>query len=108
MIAKISLNFLPFLFSCQKNDLSLDTAWCHPEYERIIEKASRTADVEQVQALYREAELILFNEVPILPLSHSEKIFIKNKRVSGFDVSPFRALSFHEVSIKSEPQRGLQ
>ncbi len=44
------------------------SGWSSPEYDRLIQKASQTLDETQRLETFRQAETILLNELPIIPL----------------------------------------
>lgn len=45
-----------------------DTGWSHAEYDRLIAQASITADQVARYELFQKAEVILMDEVPIIPI----------------------------------------
>lgn len=45
-----------------------ETGWSNPQYDRLIEEASRTADANQRLEVFQKAEAILMDELPILPI----------------------------------------
>jgi oligopeptide transport system substrate-binding protein len=44
------------------------TGWGHPEYDRLISAAAATVDIEQRLEQLRQAEALLMEELPILPI----------------------------------------
>jgi oligopeptide transport system substrate-binding protein len=45
-----------------------ETGWSNKEYDRLITEASRTGDMKKRFALFQQAEAILVDEVPIMPI----------------------------------------
>ncbi|NUP04636.1 MAG: peptide ABC transporter substrate-binding protein [Polyangiaceae bacterium] len=60
------------------------TGWSSAEFESLVAKARRTADTAESMKLYREAEKILADEVPKLPLYFYSKTTLVKPYVKGF------------------------
>lgn len=60
------------------------TGWSSTAFESLIHKARRTADTTESMKLYREAEKILADEVPKLPLYFYAKSTLVKPHVKGF------------------------
>lgn len=66
------------------------TRWNNETYEDLIEEARRASDQEERIKMYHEAERILADEIPIVPLTYLRwhilvKPWVKNLRLSGTD-----------------------
>ena len=48
----------------------VNSGWQHPEYDALVNDARRIADQDQRMAMYRQAELILVKEAPLIPISY--------------------------------------
>lgn len=48
----------------------LNSRWRHAEYERLVEGARRITDRRQRLAMYRQAERLLVEEAPVIPISY--------------------------------------
>jgi ABC-type oligopeptide transport system substrate-binding subunit len=64
------------------------TGWQHDEYQELVEGARRSGNQEERIKMYHEAERILVEEVPIVPLTYPRlqvlvKPWVKNFRVAG-------------------------
>ena len=57
-----------FLDLMTKDNGNNQTNWSHPEYDRLVEEARYVIDDDSRFALYREAERILIEDSPIIPL----------------------------------------
>lgn len=60
------------------------TGWSSAQFEELVGKARRTADTDESMKLYREAEKILVDEVPKIPLYFYSKVTLKKPYVNGF------------------------
>jgi ABC-type oligopeptide transport system substrate-binding subunit len=71
--------------------------WEHAAYEGLVEAARRALGQEQRMRMYREAELILVQEAPIVPLWHMRrevlvKPWIRQYRMSPLDIALYQDL----------------
>lgn len=60
------------------------TGWSSAPFEALIEKARKTSDPEASMKLYREAEKILADEVPKMPIYFYSKTTLMKPYVKGF------------------------
>ncbi|MFD2166279.1 ABC transporter substrate-binding protein SapA [Thalassotalea euphylliae] len=92
-------NFFSPLLSCSSVATGSNRAlWCNQEFDSLIELALQTTNVSQRTSLYRQAQNILHEELPILPLAHSKRYQARHKDVKGRLLSSFGGISFAEVS----------
>ncbi len=76
-----------------------NTGWGNPQYDRLID-ASRTAQTEeQRMGLMHDAEEILLNELPIIPIYWYTRVYLKDPRVKGWypkllDRHPYKYIYF--------------
>lgn len=73
------------------------TGWGNPRYDELIAEAARETDAAARLALLAEAERILLDEVPIIPLYHYMSKNLVHPNLRGFypntlDVHPLQAL----------------
>jgi ABC-type oligopeptide transport system substrate-binding subunit/predicted Ser/Thr protein kinase len=64
------------------------TRWHNEAYQNLVEEARRVGDQEERMKMYHEAERILVDEVPIIPLTYIRwhilvKPWVKNLRLAG-------------------------
>ncbi len=59
------------------------THWKNAEYDALCAKAAGMADKAQREAAYKQAEVILMNEMPHLPLYHGQSFFVIKPNVQG-------------------------
>ena len=74
----------------QSSQPLFQTHWRHEEYEVLIESARRCLDQEQRMEIYAQAERILVNAAPLIPLFYLRthllvKPWVRNLPVSGGD-----------------------
>ncbi|EZI27352.1 ABC transporter substrate-binding protein [Pseudomonas extremaustralis] len=92
-------NWLGTLYSCDAIGGNNYSMWCDPAYDKLIKQAKVVTDREQRTVLYRQAQQLLKQQVPITPVAHSTVNQPLSAKVEGFKVSPFGRNVFSGVSI---------
>ena len=88
-------DFLAPNLSCSANRSGVK--FCNAEFDRLLDQARTVTDVEQRNALYREAQLIFKRERPWITMAHSS-IYIPIRRdVKGFVMAPNGSVDFEGV-----------
>jgi ABC-type oligopeptide transport system substrate-binding subunit len=64
------------------------TGWIDERYVKLLDAANRTLDVERRNQLLAEAETLLLNEQPIIPLTTSSTNWLKKPYVKGMYPNP--------------------
>lgn len=92
-------NFYRPLLSCSAITSGSNRAnWCSTEYDRLINLAVRTADESIRMNYYQQANQILMDQVPLLPIAHAYRFQAYRKGISGLQINPFGGISFANVS----------
>jgi ABC-type oligopeptide transport system substrate-binding subunit/class 3 adenylate cyclase/tetratricopeptide (TPR) repeat protein len=60
------------------------SAWRHPTYDELVERALQATDQQQRMRLYSQADRILMQEAPVVPLSYSQKPMLIKPWVSEY------------------------
>ena len=80
------------------------TGWSDADYERLVlTEAPRAASVEQRYAILREAESILLEAMPIIPIYHYVSIHLVHPSVKGFPGNLLNNPNFKHIYLQSEP-----
>jgi oligopeptide transport system substrate-binding protein len=61
-----------------------DTGWSNAEYDRLIAAAAREADPEQRLEFFQQAEEILVNEMPVIPIYTYTRLFLISPDLTGW------------------------
>src|SRR5690606_22908148 len=82
------------------------TNWSNAEYDRLIAQSKKTLGEERIR-LMQQAEQILMDELPIIPIYFYVSKNMVNPRVKGFhsniqDIHPLELLSIEEPSASDE------
>ncbi len=91
-------NFLRPLLSCNAKKAGLNVAnWCDLSFDNLLEIALRTNKQDQRQAYYQQAQDIIDQQVPVIPLAHGVHFQAHNKSLGGLQMDPFGLRSFSSV-----------
>jgi oligopeptide transport system substrate-binding protein len=71
------------------------TGWGYPEYDRLIDLAARTADPAERMKVFQQAEALLVDQVPILPMYFGTRDNLRLTNVAGWygnllDIHPYQ------------------
>jgi oligopeptide transport system substrate-binding protein len=80
-----------------------DTGWSHPEYDRLIDQASITADPQERFALFQRAEAILLDELPIMPIFFYTRPYNIHPSVQGWHPTLFDHHPYKHVDLVPVP-----
>ncbi len=91
-------NFFRPLLSCDAQNAGLNiSTWCNSDFDFLLDLAKETTEQRYRLNLYRQAQNILNQEVPIVPIAHGMQFQAKHNSLKGFDTSAFNTLSFENV-----------
>ncbi|WP_404402679.1 ABC transporter substrate-binding protein [Idiomarina seosinensis] len=91
-------NFFRPLLSCAAVTTGSNRAnWCHPGFDEILFSAIATTDTEKRKALYRSAQQILNQQLPLLPIAHSMRYQAQQNFVTGVELPPYGGISFRHA-----------
>lgn len=76
-------NFL-YLLMCEAGPLNW-AGYCNPDYDALIEQAARTLDMAERARLMSEAEKLMLDDHPIIPMDFSTHRNLVSKRIAGFE-----------------------
>ncbi|MDR5609759.1 dipeptide ABC transporter periplasmic-binding protein DppA [Arsenophonus sp.] len=94
-------NFFATLFSCAAKAQSINySKWCNKDFEALIQPARVTFDHNKRIELYRQAQVVMHEQVPALIIAHSTVYKPIRKEVTGFVVDPLGKHHFEVVDIK--------
>ena len=71
--------------------------WSDPAYDRLIAAAGRTADNARRYELFQQAEAILLDQAPLIPLFTGEQTYLVRPEVRNWHPSPLGFMDFRKV-----------
>jgi len=75
--------------------------WKNKDYDNLVRQAQRSLDQRDRLELYEEAERILAEEAPIMPIFHNSTRLLVKPWVTRFPTTGLREWFFKDVIIKS-------
>ena len=81
-------------------DPNVRTQWKNQEYHDTLLKAKTTVDVKVRTQLYRKAQELINQEVPMINVAHSLVVWPMKQRVMDFKLHPTASVRMHNVWVK--------
>ena len=95
-------NWLNVLFGCDSLAGNNVSKWCDKKFDDTVKEAKATSDVAKRTELYKQAQHILKDAVPMTPIAHSTVYQPMRNTVQDFKISPFGLNSFYGVSVSGK------
>jgi oligopeptide transport system substrate-binding protein len=76
------------------------TGWSEPRYDTLVAEAGRTLDAAKRHDLQRQAEAILLDRVPIIPVYHGTRVFLIDPAVRGWTPNLLGLHRYQFVELK--------
>lgn len=89
-----------FLDGFQTGNSMNRTGWSNPKYDKLIKDAYNEADDTKRYKLMQEAEKILMDEAPIIPLYYYNLAYLQSDKVDGVVRHAFGYIDFKWADIK--------
>lgn len=94
-------NFLTPILSCQAPLSVTNLAnWCNPTFDQLLYAARLSENPAQRQGLYRQAEAMLQENLPIVPLVSVDRVLIVNNEIRNVKISPFGQVNLARIRVK--------
>jgi oligopeptide transport system substrate-binding protein len=91
------INFLE-IFKSSDNPTN-QTGWQRPDYTLLIHHSSLEFDPEKRKQLLAQAEKILLDDIPVIPLFFAAYNYVSNDHVDGVYFSPLGYLDFKHATV---------
>ncbi len=75
--------------------------WENADYQQLLQRAKYGVQLDEKEKALVEAERILINEMPVIPIFHEVEPFIRKSTVEGIHLSPTGNIDFRYAYIKS-------
>lgn len=84
--------------SCEARRASLNISmWCDPDFDLLLTLARESEQTRHRLNLYHQAQTMLTQQLPIIPIAHGVQYQVHDKSLSGFVLNPFNSGSFENV-----------
>jgi oligopeptide transport system substrate-binding protein len=77
------------------------TGWSSPDYDQLLFRAARTADAEARNKLLQQAEALLLDDAPLIPLYHYTHVFLIQPSVKGWHPTPLDHHPYKHVYLEN-------
>ncbi len=77
-----------------------DTGWSDPRYRTCIALASQTSSLDERARLLMEAEALVMDRLPVIPLYHYAFDYVSRSHLSGVFLSPLGTMDFKSARIE--------
>jgi len=91
------INFLE-VFKYKENGTN-NTGWENEQYVDLLNRSALCKDQEERNQLLREAECLLMEEMPLIPLYHLTLNYLKREDLQGVALSPMGHLDLREAKL---------
>ncbi len=91
------INFLEIFKS--KSNRTNQTGWENSDYAQLLDKSGWEGNKEQRQGLLSQAEQILMQEMPVIPVFYSTFLYLKSPNLEGVYFSPLGYLDFKHAKF---------
>lgn len=91
-------NFLAPIFKTGAS--SNDGDYSNPEFDKLLSEGAAQTDPGQANAKYQEAEALLANDMPSIPMWYSTATFGYSNKVTGVKITAFGTIDFASLALK--------
>jgi oligopeptide transport system substrate-binding protein len=91
-------NFLTPLYATGAS--SNDTDYSSAEFDGLLKEAAAATDNTAANKLYQQAELVLGQDMPTMPLWYQQSQYIFSDKIASVDMTPFSRFDFGSVKLK--------
>ncbi|MFZ0131248.1 MAG: ABC transporter substrate-binding protein [Desulfobacterales bacterium] len=92
-------NFLAVLFDGLASP-AVRTQWHNEKYHQLMIKGRETIDQEKRTEIYKEAQQLLYDECPVIPIAHSTVKWPQLKNVMNFKLHPTASVRMKDVWLE--------
>jgi oligopeptide transport system substrate-binding protein len=79
---------------------SNDGDYSNPEFDKLLSEAAAQTDAAQANAKYQQAEALLANDMPAVPMWYSTATFGYSDKVTGVKITAFGTIDFSSLALK--------
>lgn len=86
-----------------KDDSTNNTNWENAKYIDLLNRSTLCRDMEERKRLLREAEQILMEQMPIIPVFHFALVYLKRNGLEEVALSPIGQVDFRWAHLTEDP-----
>ncbi len=88
-----------FLESYRTDHEMNDSGWSNAQFDILVTQASNTVNTDERYALLAEAESILLDQLPIIPIYYYSYSYLINEKVKGVQFNSLSRINFKSIYI---------
>jgi len=92
-------NFLAVLFDGLASS-SVRTQWANEAYHKLMLEGRETIDQKKRAEIYKKAQQLMYDEVPVIPIAHSMVMNPSSKKVMNFKLHPTASIRMRSVWLQ--------
>ena len=92
----------PILICNTQNEITNLSNWCNEEFNNLMDRAIATSNLSERARAYNDAQELILQELPIIPIANVKRILVANSRVKGVEMTPFGSLNFSDLRLHKE------
>ena len=77
------------------------SGWAHPDYDVLLKKTTTTSNIEQRKKLFQQAEALLIDEMPVIPLYFYVSSRLVNESVHGWYPNILGYQSYNSIYLSN-------
>ncbi|WP_373817923.1 ABC transporter substrate-binding protein [Glaesserella sp.] len=94
-------SFLTPILGCQSLSSVTNLAnWCSEEFDYLLHSARASEDTEVRMLLYKQAQQLLEQQLPILPLVNVNRLLVVKNDIEGVSISPFGQVKLSVIKFE--------
>ena len=87
--------FMRPILSCDtQNEITNLSNWCNPEFDKMMNRALATNHLYERSKAYNNAQDLVLNELPIVPIANVKRLLVARGNVKGIEMTPFGSINF--------------
>ena len=91
-------NFLAPIYATGAS--SNDTDYSNPQFDSLLTQAAAAADADTANSLYQQAEALLGQDMPTMPLWYQQSQFGFSDKIASVKMTPFSTFDFSSIVLK--------
>jgi peptide/nickel transport system substrate-binding protein len=92
-------NFLAVLFDGLASS-AIRTQWLNETYHKLMEEGRSTIDQNKRAEIYKKAQQLMYDEIPVIPIAHSIVMTPGSKKVMNFKLHPTASIRMRSVWLQ--------
>ncbi|WP_095177048.1 ABC transporter substrate-binding protein [Haemophilus pittmaniae] len=98
--------FMRPILSCgTKNEITNLSNWCDDRFDQIMDKAIATNHLYERSKAYNQAQELILDELPIIPLANVKRLLVANGKVLGVEMTPFGSINFATLHFTAKEKK---